>query len=66
MIEGEKVTSFFDKVIKITGNYDDIFLVLVTHLVQDRRYFVDSLAKVAEVGLIIPKPNLQSTVFSRT
>lgn len=57
MINNQKTISYFNKVAELTGKYDDVFLVLVTHFVSDRHYFIDALSKVAEVGIIIPKPN---------
>lgn len=57
MINADKIEAFFDDIVKLTGRCDDIFIVLVTHLVQDRNFFVEALSKIAEVGIIIPKPN---------
>jgi len=57
MINNGKINNFFNEVVEDVGFYDDLFIVLVTHLVQDREYFIESLSKIAEVGLIIPKPN---------
>ena len=56
MIDSSITKKYFNKISKKTGHFQDLFIVLVTHIVQDREYLIKALTNVAEVGMIIPKP----------
>ena len=51
----DRSISFFNE---ITKNFrkDKVKLILVTHLLTDRPPFIESLSKIMDVALIIPKP----------
>ena len=51
----DRPISFFNE---ITKNFrkDKVKLILVTHLLIDRPPFIESLSKIMDVALIIPKP----------
>lgn len=49
------ISSFLDSIVEHAGPFAGRFVV-VTHVIPDRHYFLDALAKVAPIAAIIPKP----------
>ena len=52
----EKITSFFDSLSEVVNSSQAVRAIVVTHLLEDRPYFLRALNKIAPIDIVFYKP----------